>query len=148
MQIGIDSFAAAISDPATGLTLSPVERMHHLLGGWHTLWDWSELSGGASFTLSVKVRFFGCGAIWNFFTCNFTCKDSFLAVSSRTSAVPDAIQAVGSTCSRPFDTVEVCGSLRQTQGKRVRTGLPLHCDGLNHVFATLFMAIPYRSLYR
>jgi hypothetical protein len=28
MQIGIDSFAAAISDPATGLTLSPVERMH------------------------------------------------------------------------------------------------------------------------
>src|ERR1700751_1655977 len=31
MQIGIDSFAAAISDPATGLTLSPVEHMHHLL---------------------------------------------------------------------------------------------------------------------
>jgi probable LLM family oxidoreductase len=31
VQIGIDSFAAAISDPATGLTLSPVERMHHLL---------------------------------------------------------------------------------------------------------------------
>src|ERR1700676_175326 len=31
MQIGIDSFAAAISDPATGLTLSPVERMHNLL---------------------------------------------------------------------------------------------------------------------
>lgn len=31
MQIGIDSFAAAISDPATGLTLSPVERMPHLL---------------------------------------------------------------------------------------------------------------------
>jgi hypothetical protein len=31
MQIGIDSFAAGISDPATGLTLSPVERMHHLL---------------------------------------------------------------------------------------------------------------------
>ena len=31
MQIGIDSFAAAISDPATGLTLSPAERMHHLL---------------------------------------------------------------------------------------------------------------------
>src|SRR5689334_16724204 len=31
MQIGIDSFAAAISDPATGITLSPVERMHHLL---------------------------------------------------------------------------------------------------------------------
>ena len=27
MQIGIDSFAAAISDPATGLTLSPVERI-------------------------------------------------------------------------------------------------------------------------
>jgi hypothetical protein len=33
MQIGIDSFAGAISDPATGLTLSPVERMHHLLEG-------------------------------------------------------------------------------------------------------------------
>src|SRR5271155_842892 len=31
MQIGIDSFAAAISDPATGLTLSPAECMHHLL---------------------------------------------------------------------------------------------------------------------
>jgi hypothetical protein len=31
MQIGIDSFAAAISDPASGLTLSPMERMHHLL---------------------------------------------------------------------------------------------------------------------
>jgi hypothetical protein len=31
MRIGIDSFAAAISDPATGLTLSPVERMHRLL---------------------------------------------------------------------------------------------------------------------
>src|SRR5258706_7338538 len=31
MEIGIDSFAAAIADPATGLTLSPVERMHHLL---------------------------------------------------------------------------------------------------------------------
>src|ERR1700735_3787432 len=31
MQIGIDSFAAAISDPVTGLTLSPVERMQHLL---------------------------------------------------------------------------------------------------------------------
>jgi hypothetical protein len=31
MQIGIDSFAAAISDPATSLTLSPVERMLHLL---------------------------------------------------------------------------------------------------------------------
>ena len=28
MQIGIDSFAAAISDPVTGLTLSPVERKH------------------------------------------------------------------------------------------------------------------------
>jgi probable LLM family oxidoreductase len=31
MEIGVDSFAAAISDPATGLTLSPVERMQHLL---------------------------------------------------------------------------------------------------------------------
>jgi len=31
MQLGIDSFAAAISDLATGFTLSPVERMHHLL---------------------------------------------------------------------------------------------------------------------
>jgi len=31
MEIGIDSFAAAISDPATGLTLSPVDRLQHLL---------------------------------------------------------------------------------------------------------------------
>src|ERR1700736_6407866 len=31
MQIGIDSFAAAISDPASGLTLKPVCLMHHLL---------------------------------------------------------------------------------------------------------------------
>jgi probable LLM family oxidoreductase len=31
MQIGVDRFAATISDPATGLTLSPVERMQHLL---------------------------------------------------------------------------------------------------------------------
>ena len=31
MQIGIDSFAAAISDLATGPTLSPVGRMHRLL---------------------------------------------------------------------------------------------------------------------
>jgi probable LLM family oxidoreductase len=31
MEIGIDSFAAAISDPATGLTLDPVDRMQHLL---------------------------------------------------------------------------------------------------------------------
>jgi alkanesulfonate monooxygenase SsuD/methylene tetrahydromethanopterin reductase-like flavin-dependent oxidoreductase (luciferase family) len=30
MQIGIDSFAAAISDAVTGLVPSPVERMHHL----------------------------------------------------------------------------------------------------------------------
>ena len=31
MQIGIDSFAAAISDPATGNTLTPVERLRDLL---------------------------------------------------------------------------------------------------------------------
>ncbi len=31
MQIGIDSFGAVISDPATGLTLSPVQRMDNLL---------------------------------------------------------------------------------------------------------------------
>src|SRR5580692_13079731 len=31
MQIGVDSFAAAISDPATGLVFTPVERMQHLL---------------------------------------------------------------------------------------------------------------------
>ena len=30
MQIGVDSFAAAISDPATGLTISPVQRMQNL----------------------------------------------------------------------------------------------------------------------
>src|SRR6201990_717910 len=31
MEVGIDSFAAAISDAATGLIVSPVERMQHLL---------------------------------------------------------------------------------------------------------------------
>src|ERR1700749_4278751 len=31
MQIGIDSFAAAISDPTTGATLTPAERLNHLL---------------------------------------------------------------------------------------------------------------------
>jgi len=31
MQIGVDSFGAVISDPATGLTLSPVQRMNNLL---------------------------------------------------------------------------------------------------------------------
>jgi alkanesulfonate monooxygenase SsuD/methylene tetrahydromethanopterin reductase-like flavin-dependent oxidoreductase (luciferase family) len=31
MQIGIDSFGAVISDPATGLSLSPVQRMQNLL---------------------------------------------------------------------------------------------------------------------
>jgi probable LLM family oxidoreductase len=31
VEIGVDSFAAAISDPATGPSLSPVERMQHLL---------------------------------------------------------------------------------------------------------------------
>jgi probable LLM family oxidoreductase len=31
VEIGIDSFAAAISDPATGITLSPAERLHDLL---------------------------------------------------------------------------------------------------------------------
>ena len=31
MQIGVDSFAAVISDPATGLTISPVQRMQNLL---------------------------------------------------------------------------------------------------------------------
>ncbi len=31
MEIGIDSFAASIPDPTTGVAPSPVERMHHLL---------------------------------------------------------------------------------------------------------------------
>src|SRR5712692_7020872 len=31
MQIGVDSFAAAISDPATGITISPVQRIQNLL---------------------------------------------------------------------------------------------------------------------
>ena len=31
MQIGIDSFAASITDPVTGVTLSHAERMHNLL---------------------------------------------------------------------------------------------------------------------
>lgn len=31
MEIGIDSFGAVISDPATGLTLSSVQRTQNLL---------------------------------------------------------------------------------------------------------------------
>src|ERR1700735_27172 len=31
MQIGVDSLAAAISDPTTGLTISPAQRTQHLL---------------------------------------------------------------------------------------------------------------------
>src|SRR5260370_240775 len=31
MQLGVDSFAASISDPVTGVTLDPVERMQNLL---------------------------------------------------------------------------------------------------------------------
>jgi probable LLM family oxidoreductase len=31
MEIGVDSFAAAITDPVTGANLAPVERMQHLL---------------------------------------------------------------------------------------------------------------------
>src|SRR5580704_15612305 len=31
LQIGVDSFAASIPDPVTGVALSPVERMQHLL---------------------------------------------------------------------------------------------------------------------
>jgi len=31
MQLGVDSFAAAISDPASGVAVTPVERMQHLL---------------------------------------------------------------------------------------------------------------------
>jgi len=31
MQIGVDSFGALISDPATGLTVSAVQRMDNLL---------------------------------------------------------------------------------------------------------------------
>src|ERR1700730_17418214 len=31
MEIGVDSFAAAISDPATGATIKPVDRMQQLL---------------------------------------------------------------------------------------------------------------------
>jgi len=30
---------------------------------------------------------------------------------------------------------------------RVRMDLPFQCDGLNPVFATLFLALPYRSPY-
>jgi alkanesulfonate monooxygenase SsuD/methylene tetrahydromethanopterin reductase-like flavin-dependent oxidoreductase (luciferase family) len=32
MQIGVDSFGAVISEPTTGLTLSPVQRMENLPG--------------------------------------------------------------------------------------------------------------------
>lgn len=31
MQIGVDSFGAVISDPATGLTVSPLQRIENLL---------------------------------------------------------------------------------------------------------------------
>jgi hypothetical protein len=31
MQIGVDSFGAVISDPATGLTVSALQRMDNLL---------------------------------------------------------------------------------------------------------------------
>jgi len=31
MQIGVDSFGAVISDPATGLTVKPVQRIQNLL---------------------------------------------------------------------------------------------------------------------
>ena len=31
MEIGVDSFGAVISDPATGLAISPVQRMDNLL---------------------------------------------------------------------------------------------------------------------
>src|SRR3984885_4705365 len=31
MQIGVDSFGAVISDPATGVTISPLQRMQNLL---------------------------------------------------------------------------------------------------------------------
>ena len=37
MQIGIDSFAAAISDPATGLSISPGERLLNLLEDYDSL---------------------------------------------------------------------------------------------------------------
>ena len=46
----------------------------------------------------------------NFFTCNFTCKDSGLAVLPPTSAAAEAVQVIGSAYSRALDTVEVCGS--------------------------------------
>ena len=32
MEIGVDSFGAVISDPGTGITVSPVQRMENLLG--------------------------------------------------------------------------------------------------------------------
>ncbi len=31
IQIGIDSFVSAVADPATGLTMTPIERMRNLL---------------------------------------------------------------------------------------------------------------------
>ena len=31
MQIGVDSFGAIISDPATGLSITPVRRLENLL---------------------------------------------------------------------------------------------------------------------
>ena len=32
MEIGVDSFGAVISDPGTGITVSPVQRIENLLG--------------------------------------------------------------------------------------------------------------------
>src|SRR6202171_3378936 len=48
MQIGIDSFGAVISDPATGLSLSPVQRIKNLL-------EEIELAD------QVGLEVFGCG---------------------------------------------------------------------------------------
>lgn len=31
MELGIDSFAAVVSDPVTGVTLSPADRLANLL---------------------------------------------------------------------------------------------------------------------
>lgn len=65
--------------------------------GWHTLWDWFDFSGGASFTLSVKGAGFRVRRNLEFFTCIFTRMVSAFAVLPRTNTGRDALQVVGST---------------------------------------------------
>ena len=65
----------------------------------------AEVAGGTPFENNpifgwriLHVAGEGCGffgAIWNFFTCNFTCNDSVFAVLPRTSAAADVVHVIG-----------------------------------------------------